>query len=96
MPYSQKGVATGILFGNKKETPINNISPSLRVIMNAVLELDKNKTEKDFTLIVKDKINSSSYNPKPKYLKDIITLHSLNKRLNNTKYLILPRNILVN
>ena len=49
-PYPQKGVATGILFGNKKETPINNISPSLRVIMNAVLELDKNKTEKDFDI----------------------------------------------
>lgn len=32
-PYPQPGVATGILFGNKKDTPRNQISPSLKVIM---------------------------------------------------------------
>lgn len=35
-PYSQPGVATGILFGNKLETPDRLISPSLKVIMEAV------------------------------------------------------------
>lgn len=42
-------------------------------------DTSKNKTEKDFTLIVKDKINSSSYNPSPKYLKDIIKNYKTNK-----------------
>lgn len=42
-------------------------------------DTSKNKTEKDFTLIVKDKTNSSSYNPKPKYLKDIIKNYKTSK-----------------
>lgn len=42
-------------------------------------DTSKNKTEKDFTLIVKDKINSSSYNPSSKYLKDIIKNYKTNK-----------------
>ena len=33
-PYPQKGVATGILFGNRKETKV--VSPSLRVVMESV------------------------------------------------------------
>lgn len=31
-PYPQKGVATGILFGNDKEVAEENLSPSLQVI----------------------------------------------------------------
>ena len=31
-PYPQKGVATGILFGNSKDTPEDKLSPSLQVI----------------------------------------------------------------
>lgn len=37
MPYPQPNVATGILFGNKVTTLPNKISPSLRIIRNAVL-----------------------------------------------------------
>lgn len=36
-PYPQKGVATGILFGNPPNTPEERISPSLKVIREAVL-----------------------------------------------------------
>lgn len=32
-PYPQPGVATGIVFGNKRETPKSEISPSLKVLM---------------------------------------------------------------
>lgn len=39
-PYPQKGVATGILFGNKKTTPNNRLSPSLEVIKNSVINLE--------------------------------------------------------
>lgn len=35
-PYPQKGVATGILFGNKQEVPENLLSPSLKVIKTAI------------------------------------------------------------
>jgi len=35
-PYPQKGIATGILFGNKLGT--KNISPSLEIIMDCVLQ----------------------------------------------------------
>jgi uracil-DNA glycosylase len=41
-PYPQKGVATGILFGNKKETKEEDISPSLQVIKEAVLQPEIN------------------------------------------------------
>lgn len=39
-PYSQKGVATGILFGNNKEISDENLSPSLKVIKEAVVNFD--------------------------------------------------------
>lgn len=35
-PYPQPGVATGILFGNKPDVPENLLSPSLKVIKEAV------------------------------------------------------------
>lgn len=37
-PYSQKGVATGILFGNKKDTKV--LSPSLRIIREACINFE--------------------------------------------------------
>lgn len=36
-PYPQKGVATGILFGNK-DIPEDRLSPSLRVVKDAVID----------------------------------------------------------
>lgn len=41
-PYPQKGVATGILFGNSKETKEEDISPSLRVVKEAVINPESN------------------------------------------------------
>ena len=38
-PYPQKDIATGILFGNNKDTPENMLSPSLRMIRDAALDL---------------------------------------------------------
>ena len=51
-PYPQKGVATGILFGNNKETSNENLSPSLKVIKEAVInfEIPKNSCIFDPTL----------------------------------------------
>lgn len=46
MPYPQKGIATGILFANKENTPEDKLSPSLRVIKNSFLRLLQNP-EKD-------------------------------------------------
>ncbi len=37
-PYPQKGVATGILFGNSKETKENDLSPSLKIIKEAAID----------------------------------------------------------
>lgn len=37
-PYPQKGVATGILFGNRKETPDDKLSPSLEVIKECAID----------------------------------------------------------
>lgn len=37
-PYPQKGVATGILFGNRKDTI--DLSPSLKIIRDAVIDLE--------------------------------------------------------
>lgn len=37
-PYPQKGVATGILFGNRKETPNDKLSPSLEVIKECAID----------------------------------------------------------
>ena len=39
-PYPQKEVATGILFGNSKETPIDKLSPSLEIIKEAAINLE--------------------------------------------------------
>ena len=39
-PYPQKGVATGILFGNNKETPEDKLSPSLEVIKEAAINFE--------------------------------------------------------
>lgn len=40
MPYPQKGVATGILFGNSKETPEDKLSPSLDVVKEAAINFE--------------------------------------------------------
>lgn len=40
-PYPQKGVATGILFGNKASTPEENLSPSLKVVKEAAIDFTK-------------------------------------------------------
>lgn len=37
-PYPQKGVATGILFGNKEDTKEENLSPSLKVIKESAID----------------------------------------------------------
>lgn len=36
-PYPQKGVATGILFGNSADTPEERLSPSLQVVKESVM-----------------------------------------------------------
>lgn len=35
-PYPQKGVATGLAFANKDDTPLDKLSPSLKVLFNAI------------------------------------------------------------
>lgn len=40
-PYPQKGVATGILFGNNIDTNENNWSPSLKIVRDSVIDLHK-------------------------------------------------------
>lgn len=37
-PYPQKDIATGILFGNKKEVPEEDLSPSLQIIKRACID----------------------------------------------------------
>ena len=39
-PYPQKGVATGILFGNRKELSEDNLSPSLKIVKEAVINFE--------------------------------------------------------
>ena len=39
-PYPQKGVATGILFGNRKEVDEDNLSPSLNVVKEAAINFE--------------------------------------------------------
>lgn len=39
-PYSQKGVATGILFGNNAEVAEENLSPSLQIIKEAAINFE--------------------------------------------------------
>jgi len=46
-PYPQKGVANGILFANKLKTLPEQLSPSLKIIKNSLLE-DLQISEKDF------------------------------------------------
>ena len=40
MPYPQRGVATGILFGNKEEVDEDNLSPSLKIVKEAVVNFE--------------------------------------------------------
>lgn len=35
-PYPQKSVATGVAFANRKDTPYNKLSPSLKVIVDSL------------------------------------------------------------
>lgn len=39
-PYPQRGVATGILFGNKKEVSEENLSPSLKIVKEACINFE--------------------------------------------------------
>lgn len=39
-PYPQEGIATGILFGNSNDTPDDQISPSLKVIKECVINYE--------------------------------------------------------
>lgn len=39
-PYPQKGVATGILFGNSKDTPEERLSPSLQVVKESAINYE--------------------------------------------------------
>lgn len=39
-PYPQKGVATGILFGNKKDVSEDDLSPSLKIVKEAVINFE--------------------------------------------------------
>lgn len=39
-PYPQEGIATGIAFGNNKETLEDNLSPSLKIIKESIINLD--------------------------------------------------------
>lgn len=49
-PYPQKGIATGILFGNKVNTLDGNLSPTLQVIKNSIIDLH-------------DTVNSINFDP---------------------------------
>lgn len=51
-PYPQKGVATGILFGNKKEVSEEDLSPSLKIVKEAAInfEIPHNSITFDQTL----------------------------------------------
>jgi uracil-DNA glycosylase len=39
-PYPQRGVATGVLFGNNKEIPNDRLSPSLNIIKESVINFE--------------------------------------------------------
>lgn len=39
-PYPQKGVATGILFGNDKSVPEEKLSPSLKIVKEAAINFE--------------------------------------------------------
>lgn len=62
-PYPQKGVATGLAFANKNSTPPNDISPSLKILRESVInftvphepitfDLDLEKWEKQGVLLL--------------------------------------------
>lgn len=40
MPYSQPGVATGILFGNRSDTLEKDLSPSLKLVKETVIDFE--------------------------------------------------------
>lgn len=40
MPFPQKGIAQGILFGNSSDTPEDKLSPSLKVVKESVINFD--------------------------------------------------------
>lgn len=40
MPYPQKGVATGILFGNRENIPEDKLSPSLEIIKECAINFE--------------------------------------------------------
>lgn len=52
MPYPQKGVANGILFGNRADVQEKNLSPSLQIVKEAAInfEVPKNSCIFDPTL----------------------------------------------
>lgn len=39
-PYPQKGVATGILFGNRADVQEKNLSPSLQIVKEAAINFE--------------------------------------------------------
>lgn len=39
-PYPQKDVATGILFGNRKEVSDEDLSPSLKIVKEAAIDFE--------------------------------------------------------
>lgn len=39
-PYPQRGIATGVAFANKRDTPEEDYSPSLKVIKNSIKNLE--------------------------------------------------------
>lgn len=43
-PYPQPGVATGILFGNSEDTPESKLSPSLKVVKEALPKMKEGET----------------------------------------------------
>lgn len=51
-PYPQKGIATGVLFGNSEETPEEQLSPSLQVVKEAMINytIPHNRIEFDNTM----------------------------------------------
>jgi uracil-DNA glycosylase len=49
-PYPQLNVATGILFGNKGDTPENSLSPSLQIIREAAINYEIPHSPIDFDI----------------------------------------------
>lgn len=56
-PYPQKGMATGILFGNPASIPDEKISPSLKVIRDSVMEYDMPHPERTFDVTLESWAN---------------------------------------